>query len=151
MTLHYNEIYSAFLMKITAYSFLECDESYVNEQMCSWLHSAISNPRLRSKFTSFEIDDVSATVEFNLKTSLDSILDIEFVKDVLSRSMVISWIEPQIQSELLTKQLFTGKEEKFYAQANHLNQLQQLLSENQIGLSKRLRDYGYLNNSYIKE
>lgn len=77
--------------------------------------------------------------------------DEEFVKDVLARGMVIAWLEPQVKSVLLTAQMFGGKEEKYYSQAAHLSQLQSLLADAKTELSKILRDYGYLYNSYIKE
>ena len=151
MTLHYEDIFSVFLTKITDYSFLEYDESYIREQMVCWLRSASSVPRLRAKFNSIVLDDEVAILTFELKNSVSDDFDLEFVKEVLSRGMVISWIEPQVNNVLLTKQMFGGKEERFFAQANHLKELQSLLFNEKTELSKLLRDYGYLYNSYIKE
>lgn len=151
MTLQYEDIFSMFLTKIVDYSFLEHDEKYLREQMVSWLHSSASHPRLRAKFNSFYLSDENEILNFELKTSVDEQSDIEFVKDVLSKGMVISWLEPQVKNVLLTKQMFGGKEEKYYAQANHLKELQLLLNDVKLEFSKLLRDYGYINNSYIKE
>lgn len=151
MTLLYEEVFSTFLTKIVDYSFLEYDEKYIREQMVSWLHTSFANPRLRAKFSGLEMDDEHAKFDFELKVSVSENDDIEFVKDIIARSMVIAWIEPQVKTVLLTKQMFGGKEEKFYAQSNHLSQLQNLLSGAKEELSKILRDYGYLHNLYIKE
>lgn len=151
MNLQYEDIFSVFLTKITDYSFLEYDESYVRGEMVSWLHASVSSPRLRYKMSVLSLNDEVATLEFELKHGIDNQSDVEFVKDVLARSMVIAWLEPQVKNVLLTKQLIGGKEEKFYAQANHLAQLQQMLSDAKNELSKILRDYGYLNNSYVRE
>lgn len=151
MTLQYEEIFSIFLSKITDYSFLEYSDSLIREQMVSWLHSSVSMPRLRSKFTELTLNDEEATLKFTLKNSIDENSDIEFVIDILSRSMVIAWLEPQVKNVLLTKQMLGGKEEKFYSQASHLVQLEQMLSTAKNELKNILRDYGYLNNSYIKE
>lgn len=151
MTLQYENIFSMFLSKITDYSFLEYDEDFVRSQMVSWLHSSACIPRLRAKFTNLELDDEASILSFNLRNSISEQSDTGFTTDILARAMVISWLEPQVKSVLLTKQMLGGKEEKFYAQANHLSQLQQMLSSAKDELNNLLRDYGYLNNSYIKE
>ena len=151
MTLQYEDIFSIFLSKITDYSFLEYDDSVIREQMVSWLHSSISTPRLRAKFTELNMKDEEAILNFSLKNSIDEHSDTEFVVDILARAMVIAWLEPQVKSVLLTKQMLGGKEEKFFAQSNHLSQLEHMLSSAKIELKNILRDYGYLNNSYIKE
>lgn len=151
MNLQYEKIFSMFLSKITDYSFLEYDESFITEQMVSWLHSSVSAPRLRAKFSNLILNDNEAIISFVLKNPTDEQSDVDFVTDVLARSMVITWLEPQVKNVLLTKQLLSGGDEKFYAQANHISQLEQMLSLAKIELKNILRDYGYLNNSYIKE
>ena len=150
MTLQYEDIFSIFLSKITDYSFLEYDESFIRGQMVSWLHSS-SSPRLRAKFSTFALNDGEAVLSFSLKNSADEQSDCDFVADILARAMVIAWLEPEVKNVLLTKQLLTGSEEKFYAQANHLSQLEQMLNNAKTELKNILRDYGYLNNSYLKE
>lgn len=151
MTLQYEDIFSIFLSKITDYSFLEYDENFVREQMVSWLHSSSSSPRLRAKFSAFNLNDEESVLNFSLKNSVDEQSDCYFVADVLARAMVIAWLEPEVKNVLLTKQLLTSGDEKFYAQANHLFQLEQMLNAAKTELKNTLRDYGYLNNSYIKE
>ena len=151
MTLQYEDIFSIFLSKITDYSFLEYDESFIRGQMVHWLHSSSSSPRLRTKFSEFTLNDEEAVLSFSLKHSVSEQSDYDFVTDVLARAMVIAWLEPEVKNVLLTKQLLTSSEEKFYAQANHLSQLEQMLTSAKTELKNILRDYGYLNNSYIKE
>ena len=151
MTLQYEDIFSIFLSKITDYSFLEYDENFIREQMVSWLHSSSSSPRLRTKFSTFSLNDDDAVLGFSLKNTVDEQSDCDFVADILARAMVIAWLEPEVKNVLLTKQLLTGSEEKFYAQANHISQLEQMLSAAKTEFKNILRDYGYLNNSYIKE
>ena len=151
MTLQYEDIFSIFLSKITDYSFLDYDENFIRGQMVSWLHSSSSSPRLRAKFSEFNLNDEEAALSFALKNSVGEQSDYDFVTDVLARAMVIAWLEPEVKNVLLTKQLLTGSEEKFYAQANHLSQLEQMLNTAKTEFKNILRDYGYLNNSYIKE
>ena len=114
MTLQYEDIFSVFLSKITDYSFLEYDESFVMGQMVSWLHSSCS-PRVRTKFSVFTLNDEDAVLSFSLKNSVDEQSDCDFVADILARGMVIAWLEPEVKNVLLTKQLLTGSEEKFYS------------------------------------
>lgn len=151
MTLQYEDIFSIFLSKITDYSFLEYDENFVRGQMVAWLRSSSSSPRLRTKFSEFVLNDEEAVLIFVLKNSVDEQSDCDFVADVLARAMVIAWLEPEVKNVLLTKQLLTGSEERFYAQANHISQLEQMLNTAKTEFKNILRDYGYLNNSYIKE
>ena len=151
MTLQYEDIFSAFLSKITDYSFLEYDETLVRGRMVSWLHASASSPRLKAKFSSFVLNDEEAVLEFSLKVSSGEDADSDFVADILARSMVIAWLEPEVKNVLLTKQLLTSGDEKFFAQANHVSQLEQMLATAKNELKNILRDYGYLNNSYIKE
>ena len=150
MNLQYRDIFSVFLSKVTDYSFLDNNEDFVWSQMVDWLHSSASLPRLRTKFLELGLDDECAILSFALKNSTDEHSDVRFVTEVFAKAMVISWLEPQVKNVLLTKQMLGGKEEKFYAQANHLSQLQQMLDSAKTELNNILRDYGYLNNSYIK-
>ena len=151
MTLQYEDIFSIFLSKITDYSFLEYDENFIRGQMVSWLHSSSSSPRLRAKFSAFTLNDEEAVLSFTLKNSAGEQTDCDFVADILARAMVIAWLEPEVKNVLLTKQLLTSGDEKFYAQANHVSQLEQMLATAKAEIKNILRDYGYLNNSYIKE
>lgn len=150
MTLQYENIFSMFLSKITDYSFIEYDENFIKGQMVSWLHSSCS-PRLRTKFSTFTLNDEAAVLSFSLKNPVDEQSDRDFVADILARAMVIAWLEPEVKNVLLTKQMLTGSEEKFYAQSNHIFQLEQMLITAKTEFKNILRDYGYLNNSYIKE
>ena len=151
MTLQYEDIFSMFLSKITDYSFLEYNESFIRGQMVSWLHSSASSPRLRSKFSEFTLNDEDSVLSFVLKNSNGEQSDCEFVTDTLARAMVIAWLEPEVKNVLLTKQLLTSGDEKFYSQSNHIAQMEQMLTNAKTEFKNILRDYGYLNNSYIKE
>ena len=151
MTLQYEDIFSVFLDKITEYRFLKYDDNFTRSEMVSWLRTSSSSPRLRAKFNLFALNDVEAEFSFELKTSVDKYSDCEFVKDILARGMVIAWLEPQEKNVELTMMMVGGKEEKYYSQSGHLKEIRASLDNAKIELNKLLRDYGYLNNSYIKE
>ena len=65
--------------------------------------------------------------------------------------MVCEWLEPQINSVTLTHQMFGGKEEKFYAQANQLAELKALRDDSRTEARKLMRDFTYANSSYFDE
>jgi len=140
MTSSYEDIYSRFLQKCTDYDFIEW-----------WLHSVASLPYVRVKFKTFSLNDEVLKMNWELKNSIDDNSDELFVIEVFAQGMIIQWLEPKVKSILNVKQFFGGKEEKFYSQANHLNELRSLLSDANISLRKLLRDHGYIINSYISE
>lgn len=149
MTLQYEDIFSRFLSKITDYSFLEYDDGITREKMVSWLRSAYSDSRIRKKFSVLLLNDEDAELNFTLSHPTDEQFDKEFVTNLFATAMTVAWVEPQVKNVLLTMQLLTGGDEKFYAQSNHLAQLRQLLSDSKTDLKSILRDYGYIHNSYI--
>ena len=119
--------------------------------MRGWVHSAASQPIIRAKFSTLSFVDEIMELNFALKTSVDDESDKYFVAEILARGMVIEWLEPQVKSQLMIDQFFGGKEQKWYAQANHLNSLKQMLHDAKVEQRKMIRDYGYNNNSYIAE
>ena len=119
--------------------------------MEGWLHSVASLPYVRVKFKTFSLNDEVLKMNWELKNSIDDNSDELFVIEVFAQGMIIQWLEPKVKSILNVKQFFGCKEEKFYSQANHLNELRSLLSDANISLRKLLRDHGYIINSYISE
>lgn len=129
----YQQIYDRFLNKVTSYKLLELSDQDIQEMLYHWLMSAIPKFRRCKTDLSLRDDDVLA-----FKADL---LDIE--KEILALLMVNEWLEPQINSELYVSQFYGGKEEKFYAQQNHLNILMSLKESNHVEAQKLMRDYAY--------
>ena len=68
---------------------------------------------------------------------------------ILAIPMVRGWLAPQIASVTLTAQVYSGKETKYYAQANHLSEMR-ALDENLRRQADLLFCRGtYLNNEYF--
>ncbi len=61
--------------------------------------------------------------------------------------MTIEWLQPQVDSIMHTSVMIGGKEEKKLLD-NHKNMIDRLDSM-KTELNKRIRDYGYMYNSYI--
>ena len=148
--LYEEDIYSSFLGKITDYNFVNISEDDVYELMSGYLKSAISQPYVRRLFSSIIMDDEVMEMTFELKNSIDEQSDKYFVSEVLSRGMVIAWLEPQVKSTANLAQMFGGKEQKWFSQAQHLTELKDLLSTAKSEQRRIICDHGYINNSYVR-
>lgn len=149
MTSKYETIYSRFLSRITDYEFLGLKEDVIYGMMNNWMRSAFAKPYVRRLFSTLTLDDEILEFDFVLKNPIDDESDEEFVIEIISNGMVIEWLEPKVKSTLNISQMFAGKEQKFYAQANHLSELKDMLETEKTNLRKMIRDRGYANNSYI--
>lgn len=148
-SLNYNEIYSRFYTKVLAYEFLELEEEKVNEFLCNWLHSAVAQPYVRRLFTSVIMDDEIYELQCTLKNEIDEFTDKEFIVEVLALGLIIGWLTPKINNITLIAQTFGSKDEKFYSEANHLKQLQEL-KDSLVSEQRRLVvDRGYVWNAYL--
>ena len=148
----YEKIYSQFLSKITDYNLITSNEQDVYEMLRDFLHAATAKPYVAKLFSSFVLDDEIIELSQTLKHVINEAdEDISFVVDVISLGMVAEWLEPQVNSVLNTLQMFSGKEEKFYSQSNHLSELKDLLRQTELKQRKLIRDRGYISNNYLTE
>ncbi len=148
MTLSYQTIFSRYRGKIQALEYLSLSADDINEIEVERLHSVVGNPRIRYKFSSLTMNDTVQILTFELKNPIDDFSDEEFVVDLLSLGMTIEWLQPKVDSVVNTAPMIGGKEEKKLLD-NHrqsINRLAQMKTE----LKKLIRDYGYMNNSYIR-
>ena len=150
MTSSYNNIYSRFLNKIRDYEFAGLPEPNATEQMKEWLQASLSHTYIYRIFKTFSADDEIAEFEYTLKSTVDEYSDTNFVEELLGNAMVIEWVTPKLQTTTLLNQMITNsKEQKFYAQANHVAQLRELKAETETKVRSMLRDKGYIYNSYL--
>lgn len=145
----YNQIKSRFLSKIEDYKFLTEYEDFSNEFIKEWLRSTLAKPKVRRIFDALSIDEEMDNFDFEIKYPVDDFSDAEYVIDILAYGIVVGWLEPKVQSTINIQQMYGGKEEKFYAQANHLDTIKELLSESYSKIGKLIRDRGYIYNSYL--
>lgn len=153
MTSSYNDIYSRFLIKVRDYEFAGLPEPNATEQMLDWLRSALSKPYIFRIFKSdsFTADDEIAVIDYTLTDSVNDYQDKNFVEELLAYQMVVEWVEPKVNTTTLLNQMITNsKEQKFYAQANQLSQLRELLETAENKVRSMLRDRGYIYNSYLE-
>ena len=152
MTSSYQDIYSRFLIKIRDYEFAGLPEPDATEQMLDWLRSALSQPYIYRIFesTTFIADDEIAEMEYTLTDTVNEYQDKNFVEELLAYQMVCEWVAPKVRTTTLLNQMVTNsKESRFFAQANHLDQLRGLLADSENKVRSMLRDRGYIYNSYL--
>lgn len=147
MLLSYEKIFSRTMGRINDPKELSLDESDLVEIYTERLHNIIGNPRVRRLFSSLSLDDEIQQMEFTLNNSVDETSDVDFIAGILVLGMTIEWLQPQVDSIIHTSVMIGGKEEKKLLD-NHKNMIDRLDSM-KIELNKRIRDYGYMYNSYI--
>ena len=146
----YEEIYSQFYSKIEDPNFFKKyskDEAY--DLMKSWLHSVVSLPYFKKRFSSIALDDEILELAFELVNSVDEDSDNFFVKDIIAQGMVICWMQQKIDKAVSLATVIGGKEEKTILN-NYKNNMERL-NELKVQFRKIIRDYGYVNNDYIGE
>lgn len=150
MTITYEDVYKVALPLITDFDPLELSEADLAEMLAGWLYYAKSLPSVKSLFTKFITDETLTTIEFELKNSINDESDKDTVTLILALGMKIAWYQPQVNSILNTSQMFGGKEEKFYSQANHINAVSGVLFKDaKKELRNAIRDHKYFNGTYV--
>ena len=140
MATPYETIYNRFLQKCTDYDLPNIPQDELESMLCGWMTSAVS------RFTQ-SVSDLSQRDD-ELRTFTIDLEDYE--QEVISLFMVVAWLEPRINSTLLTSQFVGGKEEKYYSQAAHLQTLIALRDGALNDAKKLIRDNSYRSiNSYF--
>ena len=115
MTSEYDEIYSRFYLRVKDYELSGMKERLVKELLNGYLRSTVSKPMVRRLFSSVVMDDDLEEIEYELRNSLDEDSDKDFVEEVLALGLVSEWASPRYHSTLLTSQLLTNSEQKFFS------------------------------------
>ena len=140
MATSYDEIYNRCARYLTDFELAAIPQEDADAMFHEWMIGAIAKFR-KCKNNLSDRDD-------ELRTFNVDLLDIE--KEILAVMMAREWLAPQSNSALLTKQVFAGKEEKYYSQAQHLSSLETRDEKLKLEAQKLHRDYTYGNNSYLE-
>lgn len=135
----YESIYERALSKITDPLLARLPEEDLENMLNGWLKSAIAKMR---KCQSDLSDRDEELKQFNV-----DLLNVEV--EILAILMAREWLFPQLNSALVTSQVFGGKEEKFYSQAAHLSELKELDEKLRLEARQLSRDFTYSNNDYF--
>ena len=136
MTL-YSTLYNRALAQITDPLLAQLPEEDLETMLHDWLMDAIVEP-LVGEYDLSKRDDEG--FEANIS---------ERDQKILAIHMVRGWLAPQIRSVALTSQVFSGKETKFYAQANQLAEMRALDADLQRQADLLFCRGTYLNNDYF--
>lgn len=147
-SIDYNEIYQRFYTKVEAYDFLSLDEYTVNDFLCNWLHSSLSEPYIRQLFSSVNFDDDIMRLSYEMTNVHNEEMDRDFVIEILALGIAIKWMEPKVKSVLNTSNFYGSKEERTYSPASHLKQLQDTFSVMKKEQRRMIADRGYIKNAY---
>lgn len=145
--LSYEKIFSRVRNKIDDPKELSLDLSILNEIYVERLHSVVGNQRVRRLFSSIRLDDEINEIDYQLENSVDEYSDEDFVIELFVLGMVIEWLQPKVDSILFTAPMIGGKEEKKIL--DHHKDTINRLDSLKVELEKKIRDYGYMYNSYI--
>ena len=143
ITSEFDEIYSRFFIRVKDYDMAGYDENLAKEVLSGYVRSTLSKPIVRRLFSAIVVDDELGEIEYQLREPLDDISDKDFIEEVLSVGCVEAWAEPRYHSTLLTSQIFTSSEEKYYSQSAHLAEMKELYLKAQNDLRKLIRDRRY--------
>ena len=139
MATSYEEIYNLAANKITDPEIALLLQEDIEELFHGYLISAIPKFRKCKNDLSNRDDELR---QFNV-----DLLDVE--KEILAILVVREWLQPQLYSALLTKQVFSDKEQKYYSQSSHISELRALDETLKIEAQKLSRDYTYGGSEYL--
>ena len=139
MATSYEEIYNLAANKITDPEIALLLPEDIEELFHGYLISAIPKFRKCKNDLSNRDDELR---HFNV-----DLLDVE--KEILAILVAREWLQPQLYSALLTKQVFSDKEQKYYSQSSHISELRALDETLKIEAQKLSRDYTYGSLEYL--
>lgn len=135
----YETIYNRALAQITDPLLAKLPEEDLEIMLHDWLMDAIVEPVVGEYDFSDRDEELK---QFNFDIS-------DRDQKILSIHMVRGWLAPQIRSVTLTQQVYSGKESKFYAQANQLAEMRALDEQLRKDADLLFCRGTYLNNDYF--
>ena len=139
MATPFSVLYERCLSKITDPTLIQLPEEDLEYMLHGWLMSAVAKHRMCTHDLADRDEDAK---QFNADLT-------ELEKEILSIMMVREWISQQLHSVTLTLQAFSGKETKYYSQAQHIAELSALDEKLRLEAQQLSRDYTYTENSYF--
>ena len=135
----YSTLYNRALAQITDPLLVALPEEDLENMLHDWLMNAIVEPVVGIYDFSNRNEE---SKQFNFDIS-------ERDQKILAIHMVRGWLAPQITSVTLTAQVYSGKETKYYAQANQLSEMRALDESLQRQADLLFCRGTYLNNEYF--
>ena len=137
----YEIIYNRALAQVTDPLLAQLPEEDLEIMLHDWLMDAIVEPVVGEYDFSDRDEELK---QFNFDIS-------DRDQKILSIHMVRGWLAPQIRSVTLTQQVYSGKETKYYAQANQLAEMRALDEQLRKDADLLFCRGTYLNNDYFND
>ena len=141
MATPYETIYNRALNKLEDPQLLMMPEEDLEEMLHGYLLSAIAKHRKCEHDLSDRDEELK---QFNSDLS-----DLEI--EILSILVLREWISQRLYSVTNVLQVFSGKETKWFSQAQHIAELRALDESLKLEAQKLSRDYTYTNNDYFND
>ena len=136
MATAYEPIYNRALAKIQDFELANLSDRDIEEM----LHEKIMSAKKKKKKKKNDLKDRDEELrQFNVDLEDEEI-------EILAIMIVREWLSPQVHSTLLTRQIFSGKEQNYYSQAAHVKELMDMDNSLRIEAQKLMRDYTYAND-----
>ena len=137
----YTVLYNRALAQITDPLLAQLPEEDLEIMLHDWLLDAMVEPTV-GEYDFTDRDEELKQFNFDISDRDQKILSIHMVR---------AWLAPQIRSVTLTQQVYSGKETKFYAQANQLAEMRALDADLQRQAELLFCRGTYLNNDYFND
>lgn len=137
----YETLYNRALAQITDPLLVQLPEEDLEIMLHDWLMDAIVEPVVGTYDFSDRDEELR---QFNFDIS-------DRDQKILAIHMVRGWLAPQIRSVTLTQQVYSGKETKYYAQANQLAEMRALDADLQRQADLLFCRGTYFNNDYFND
>lgn len=135
----YEELYNRALAKIEDPTLA----MQTDEDLETLLHGYLMSALPKCRKCEHDLSDRDEELKcFNADLS-----DIEL--EIIAISMVREWIGQRLYSATNILQVFGGKEEKWFSQAQHISELRALDEKLKIEAQSLSRDFTYYNNSFL--
>lgn len=125
-SVNYEDIYKKSLSMIDDLKLATYTKDDFYEVLKQWLHNASSYTLLRKKFTSYILDDEIMQLSFELVNSVDEYYDIEYVKAIMAKGVIISYFPTKLEQDKNFIMIVGGKEEKNLANNNYSRNMERL-------------------------
>lgn len=148
-SLKYEDIYKRALTMINDLELATYTEEDFYSILCEWLHTTVSFPLLRKKFSVYSFDDEIMSINFTLTNSVDDFYDSEFVKTILAKGIIISYFPSKLENTKNLATMIGGKEEKKLIDnySKNMERLTQLKREWELELSRHTYYFGEYGGS----
>jgi hypothetical protein len=143
-SLDYETIYKKALTMMDDLDLANYTQNDFYDVLKEWLHTATSSTLLRKKFESFSLNDSIMTVTFTLNNSVDDNYDAEFVRSILAKGVILSYLPSKLESSLNLAKMIGGKEEKKLIDnySKNMERLTDLKREWELELSRHSYYFG---------